>query len=554
MGKSAVLWFRKGLRLHDNLALLEACKDATHVYPVFIIDPHFVGPGKVGVNRYRFLLECLTDLDTSLKTKYNSRLIVLRGNPLDVMRSLLKDKQPFAVDKLCYEFDSEPYARSRDAEVTKIAKEGGVEVTVSPGHTLFDLDEILKKFKGTPPLSYGPFVKMVESIGPPQTDKDAPAAIPAPPAAVLGKVDESYSVPTLQEMGCEETPHNGVLRGGETVGLQRLHDVTRNEKWIATFEKPKTKPTDFNPASTTQMSPYMKFGCVSARKFYHHLLAIYKRHKGHSQPPVSLLGQLYWREFFYTVGYATNNYDRMAGNKICRQIAWVNNEEWIEAWQQGKTGYPWIDAAMRQLRREGWMHHLARHAVACFLTRGDLFCSWEVGAKTFDELLIDADWSINNGNWMWLSCSCFFYQFFRIYHPSTFAKKYDPTGAYVRRYVPELRHMPDKYVYEPWKAPKAVQEEAKCIIGQDYPEPIVDHAEASQECKDRMKAAYDEHKAIKRAPKSEMKPDPDDEEEDDEEGEEEDDDEDYSIYKPLDGTNKRSRKGKKASPKKKTKA
>lgn len=162
------------------------------------------------------------------------------------------------------------------------------------------------------------------------------------------------------------------------------------------------------------------------------------QHAQHSKPPVSLLGQLYWREFFYLNGHTVPNFDRMEGNPICKQIPWrkdgdAETERLLEAWEEGRTGYPFIDAIMvgpatwgvggftrlppsppfapqTQLREEGWMHHLARHAVACFLTRGDLWISWERGARVFDRHLLDADWSINNGNWMWLSASAFFYQ------------------------------------------------------------------------------------------------------------------------------------------------
>lgn len=135
---------------------------------------------------------------------------------------------------------------------------------------------------------------------------------------------------------------------------------------------------------------------------------------------------------------------------------------------------------MTQLRLEGWIHHLARHMVACFLTRGDLFQSWEEGLRVFDEYLIDGDWSLNTGNWMWLSCSAFFHQYFRVYSPVAFGKKTDPDGDYIRKYVPALKDFPKSYIYEPWTAPMPLQKQAKCIIGVDYPKPIVDHNQVSK--------------------------------------------------------------------------
>jgi len=244
------------------------------------------------------------------------------------------------------------------------------------------------------------------------------------------------------------------------------------------------------------LSPYLKFGCLSSRLLHAKLDAIYKERKGkHTVPPVSLRGQLLWREFFYFVSSCTPNFDKMEGNAICKQIPWIKNTELLKAWEEGRTGYPWIDAIMNQLQQEGWMHHLARHSVACFLTRGDLWCSWEDGRDVFDKLLIDADWAINNANWQWLSASAFFTQYFRVYSPITFGKQYDKNGDYIRRYVPALRDFPAKYIYEPWTAPLSVQQSAGCIVGKDYPNPVVDHATISKLNMEKMKAAYSAAKA-----------------------------------------------------------
>ena len=137
----------------------------------------------------------------------------------------------------------------------------------------------------------------------------------------------------------------------------------------------------------------------------------------------------------------------------------------------------------------------SRHATACFLTRGDLWQSWEKGQAHFERHLVDADWSVNAFNWMWLSCSGFFYQYFRCYSPIAFQKKNDPSGKYIRHYVPALRNMPDKYIYEPWNAPAAVQQKAGCVVGVDYPKPMVDHAVVSKENMNKMSKAYEAHKA-----------------------------------------------------------
>ena len=193
----------------------------------------------------------------------------------------------------------------------------------------------------------------------------------------------------------------------------------------------------------------------------------------------------------------------MVDNPICRQIEWLNPDTNHEtnahllAWQEGRTGYPFIDAIMTQLKHEGWIHHLARHAVACFLTRGDLFISWEHGVRHFEHQLLDADWSINVGNWMWLSASCYFYQYFRCYSPVAFGKKTDKNGDYIRKWLPQLKNYPKKYIFQPWEAPLSVQKEAGCVIGQDYPHPIVEHKIVSKRNMGWMKEAYAKHNAKK---------------------------------------------------------
>lgn len=182
----------------------------------------------------------------------------------------------------------------------------------------------------------------------------------------------------------------------------------------------------------------------------------------------------------------------MEGNPVCLQIPWEKNQEFLQAWCEAHTGYPFIDAIMTQLRREGWIHHLARHAVACFLTRGDLWISWEEGLKVFEKLLLDHDWSLNAGNWMWLSASAFFHAYYRVYSPIAFGKKTDPSGDYIKKYLPILKKYPPKYIYEPWTAPLSVQKTAGCVIGKDYPRPIVDHKEAVKINLARMKKARTE--------------------------------------------------------------
>lgn len=250
--------------------------------------------------------------------------------------------------------------------------------------------------------------------------------------------DDKYGVPTLEELGFEtDGLKPPIWVGGETEALARLERHLERKAWVASFGRPKMTPQSLL-ASQTGLSPYLRFGCLSTRLFYYQLTDLYKKIKK-TCPPLSLHGQLLWREFFYCAATKNPNFDKMAGNPICVQIPWDRNAEALAKWASGQTGFPWIDAIMTQLREEGWIHHLARHAVACFLTRGDLWISWEEGMKVFEELLLDADWSVNAGMWMWLSCSSFFQQFFHCYCPVKFGRKADPNGDYIRRYLPVLK-------------------------------------------------------------------------------------------------------------------
>ncbi|KAF7843292.1 (6-4)DNA photolyase [Senna tora] len=491
-GSPSLMWFRKGLRIHDNPALEFACKGSNRLYPVFVIDPHYMEPdpnafstgsSRAGLNRIKFLLESLVDLDLNLK-KLGSRLLVLKGEPGRVLIHCLKE---WNIRKLCFEYDTEPYYQALDTTVKDYAVSAGVEVFSPVSHTLFNPADIIQKNGGKPPLSYQSFVKLAGEPLPPLSNKVSSL----PPVGHLGSCEIS-EVPTVKELGYENVEQGqfSPFKGGESEALKRLTECMEKKEWVANFEKPKGNPSAFLTPETTVLSPYLKFGCLSSRYFYNQIQEVYKTMPKHTSPPVSLVGQLLWRDFFYTVAFGTPNFDRMKGNRICKQIPWQDDEKLLEAWREGRTGFPWIDAIMTQLHKWGWMHHLARHSVACFLTRGDLFIHWEKGRDVFERLLIDSDWAINNGNWLWLSCSSFFYQYNRIYSPISFGKKYDPKGDFIRHFLPVLKDMPKEYIYEPWTAPLSVQTKANCIIGKDYPMPVVSHDSAIKECRRKMGEAY----------------------------------------------------------------
>ncbi len=401
------------------------------------------------------------------------------------------------IKNVFYEKDTEPYSIKRDLLIDDLLNKNKINVKSFTGHTLYDPSEIIKLNSNKPPTQYNTLIKLINKLPKVRECSKNPADLNIisfkEKNLLLKKMgyEGTTEIPKLDELVDKngeklKTVPTTNFKGGETEALRRLNLYLKDKAAVGKFEKPKTSPVAFDPPSTTTLSPYLKFGCLSIVKFYHDLNNILKSLSNFTQPPCSLLGQLYWREFFYCASFGFPNFHQMKGNPVCKQVNWnlqeMNTEGEEEAknhlnsWTYGRTGYPWIDAIMIQLRQEGWVHHLARHCVACFLTRGDLYINWERGMEVFEELLLDADYALNAGNWLWLSgTSTFFTQYFRVYSPIAFPKKYDPNGNYIRKYIPLLKDFPKEFIYEPWKAPKSVQEKYKCIIGIDYPNRIVIH-------------------------------------------------------------------------------
>jgi len=494
-GRVTIHWFRKGLRLHDNAALLASIDSTSTLIPLYILDTNHLDPNKVGANRMGFLLSTLKSLDADLRAK-GSRLFVAKGRPVEVIVALVGE---FDVKKLTFERDTEPYNRDVDEEVMEKMKMSGVNVHECWGHTLFNPDYLLSLNGGKAPLNMTGFLNLISKAREATAPLDAPESLPAPPEELKSKKVEVFeSIPDFSDLRCygyDPAEATTWFVAGEKEATRKMDEFLSQKKRVAGFEKPKTDPTSLEP-DTTALSPYLSCGSLSVRLFYKRLKEVLASTPS-TKPPVSLKGQIYWRELAYLIAYSTPNFGQMVGNPICLQIPWYTGEKAegsLKKWEEGLTGYPAVDAAMNQLRTEGWMHHLARHLVACFLTRGDLWVSWELGRDVFEKYLLDADWSINNFSWHWLSCSAFFNAYFRVYGPTTFFRKTDESGAYIRKYVPLLKKFPDKYIYEPWLAPKETQQAAGCIIGEDYPKPIVDHKVVSSQNKTKMKQAYDQKK------------------------------------------------------------
>ncbi|CAN6230791.1 unnamed protein product [Urochloa humidicola] len=325
---AAMVWFRKGLRVHDNPALDAALRyggAGRRLYPVFVLDPRYLRPdpaaaspgsARAGVARVRFLLESLGDLDARLR-RLGSRLLLLRARDdvADAVCAALKD---WNIGKLCFESDTEPYALARDKKVTDFAMASGIEVFTPVSHTLFDPAEIINKNGGRPPLTYQSFIAIAGE--PPEPVLEEYSELP--PVGDTGEY-ELLPVPMLEELGYGDISQEEIppFRGGETEALRRMTESLQNKEWVAKFEKPKGDPSAFLKPATTVLSPYLKFGCLSSRYFYYCIQDVYRSVRNYTKPPVSLTGQLLWRDFFYTVSFGTPNFDQMNNNNNNNNIA-----------------------------------------------------------------------------------------------------------------------------------------------------------------------------------------------------------------------------------------
>lgn len=246
-------------------------------------------------------------------------------------------------------------------------------------------------------------------------------------------------------------------RGGESQALENLAIRLKAEE--EAFKRGSYLPNQACPdlvGPPSSLSPHLRFGCLSVRRFYYAVHDLFNKvrtpsssSRFHCESNPHITGQLIWREYFYTMSVQNPNYDQMQDNPICLDIPWRQpNEEFLDQWKTGRTGFPLIDAAMRQLLAEGWLHHTLRNTVATFLTRGGLWYSWEVGLQYFMKHLLDADWSVCAGNWMWISSSAFekLLDSSKCTCPVALAKRLDPKGEYILRYIPELRNLPVKYM------------------------------------------------------------------------------------------------------------
>uniref|UniRef100_A0A0A9W7T6 Cryptochrome-1 n=1 Tax=Lygus hesperus TaxID=30085 RepID=A0A0A9W7T6_LYGHE len=447
----------------------------------------------------KFLLESLKDLDAQLR-KHSGRLYMFKGNPTNVFRRLWEE---LGIKKICFEQDCEPIWSERDKSVVEMCSELGIECVEKVSHTLWDPKLVIRTNGGIPPLTYQMFMHTTSVIGPPPrpcSDIDFTrvhfGVLPLYLCQELKVISDS---PTPEDFGLEKEEGNKLVIwvGGETRALKHLESRVQTEQEALASRILQANQTQPNLLSApTSQSAALRFGCLSIRRFYWTLRDLFNEmYEDMPSLSQSVTSQLIWREYFYTMSVDNPYYAEMERNPICLKINWLprtdpTHQKKLDSWKNGMTGYPFIDAVMRQLRTEGWVHHVARNAVACFLTRGDLWISWEDGLEHFLKYLLDADWSVCAGNWMYVSSSAFEQLFDCTFCicPVSFGRRFDPYGEYVKRYVNEVRKLPVEYIYEPWTASIEVQEQAGCVIGRDYPERIVDHNLVSRENSTRMES------------------------------------------------------------------
>jgi len=456
-GAPIVVWLRRDVRLADNTALAEAGRRTRRIIPLWVVDPALLSVPGMGAARVSFLYASLRELAGALEA-LGSRLIVRRGDPRAIVPAVAREAGAAAV---YWNDDYTPAAQARDAAVATALGADGVEARGFTDALLHDPAEPVTA-AGTPYTVYSPYRRAWLAL-----PKPAVVAGPGRLEAVAEHIGGA-AVPTEGDLGwtAVATPPPG-----EAAARRLLTDFTAER--IAGYAEGRDVPA--SPA-VSLLSPHLRFGTVSPRQVYWAAREAGAR-LGHpaDRGVATFIAELAWREFFYHVAYHAPRMLRSSYNPQYDSLAWDNDPQAFAAWREGRTGYPLVDAAMRQLNTTGWMHNRGRLVVGSFLTK-DLLISWQWSERYFMERLADGDPIVNNGNWQWVAgTGCDAAPYFRIFNPTLQAQKFDPDGDYIRQFVPELAHVPQRYIHAPWAMPDEAQRASACRLGHDYPLPIVDH-------------------------------------------------------------------------------
>lgn len=449
-------WLRRDLRLKDNLALHTALKTGQPVIPVFIFDPAILRSKRLAVPRLKFMLDALIALDAELR-KQGARLIIRRGDPVVELGRLITDS---GASHLFFNADYTPYARQRDEAVQR-----AIDI---PAYAFHDRMLVppgaLVKSDGQPYIVYTPFRNRWREIGKPTPLENNNSHWRWYDQPHLN----SDPIPSLQQFGFGDTIP--VPEASET----QAHHLLGNFLAEAVYQYKTARNYLGNPSSTPRtatsaLSPYIRFGLLSLRHIY------WAAREAYAYAPTTdaresvtaFVDEIIWHEFYTHILYHFPYVKTRNFNTRYDAVPWLEPDAAFDAWKEGRTGYPVIDAAMRQLRATGWMHNRARMIVASFLTK-DLLIDWRLGELYFMQRLVDGDLAANNGGWQWAAGTGTDAQpYFRIFNPVSQSKKFDNDGAFIRSWIPELRDVPDQYIHEPWTMPQPPAA---------YPAPIIDHA------------------------------------------------------------------------------
>jgi deoxyribodipyrimidine photo-lyase len=466
---TAVVLFTRDLRVHDNPALAAACRGSDRVVPVFVFDDTILGSRYAAPNRVSYLLDAVTELRASLQD-LGGDLVVRRGDLLGELRALVTE---VAADALHLQADVSAYARRREEGIRALARDldGSADasgtgtvlrVHVHPGVTVVPAGE-LTPASGDHFKVFTPYWRRWTQA-PHREPVAAPATVPTPTTTADGEALTTGQLPTLADLvGADRARDTApdLPDAGESAARQRA------DAWFdGGIEDYGTGRNLLADDGTSRLSAHLHFGTISVAEL---ASRVDRRRAGHE----TFLQELCWRDFNHQLLAARPDVPHT--DIRTKRDRWRDDEDAIEAWKDGVTGYPVVDAGMRQLRREGWMHNRARMIVASFLTK-HLYVDWRVGAWHFMDHLVDGDLANNFGQWQWTAGTGTDSRPNRMFNPVTQSERYDPTGAYIRRYVPELADVDDAHVHAPWEADGSLFGAAQ----DGYPPPIVDHREARE--------------------------------------------------------------------------
>lgn len=450
MPKTLIFWFRRDLRIEDNAGLYHALKSGHKVRCLFVFDTDILNPLPATDRRIDFIWQSVSALRQHLQSQ-GSDLHVAHGRACDIVPALAQQWQASAVFA---NRDYEPAAIQRDAEVAQQLGLQPCTLQLFKDQVIFETDEVLSS-------THRPYTVFTPYKNAWLKKLDAFFLQSYPSSHYLHQLDnwQAPASPTLQELGFAQDV--AALKGGSLMAEQLFADfMARIEHYKHWRDYPATKGVSY-------LSTHLRFGTISIRK-----LAQFAWQQG-GEGAQCWLGELIWRDFYQQLLW---HFPAVADNSFkeeYRQLAFENRADWLVAWQQGQTGYPIVDAAMRQLNQSGYMHNRLRMIVASFLVK-DLLIDWRKGEAYFAEKLLDFDLAANNGGWQWAaSTGCDAQPYFRIFNPVTQSEKFDPEGKFIRRYLPELAALNNKDIHAPWLAKNLPM---GFRLGQDYPTPLVDHA------------------------------------------------------------------------------